>query len=68
MTAEEFEKYKTSQINTYSEKPINQEDTADFYWTEITSRRYMFEKNDTMVDLLKNLRKEDVVDYFKVNV
>ncbi len=47
-----------------SEKDYNLNREHSRYWGEISTHKYLFDRQQREIDLLKTLTKEDFVDYF----
>lgn len=68
MTNEEFEDHKMALATKKLEKPKQLDTQANKYWNEIEHRLYNFEREEKEVKVLKNLKKKDVLKFYKVPV
>ncbi|RCN36619.1 peptidase, M16 family [Ancylostoma caninum] len=64
MSDEEFEQQKTGLITRLLEKPKTLGGRFRRFWNEIECRQYDFDRNDSEVEVLRNVTKEDLLQYF----
>jgi len=67
MTDEEFSLHKAALSTKKLERPKTLNSLANFYWNEIASGDYNFGRHIDEVEYLKNVTKDDVVQFFKVS-
>ncbi|XP_065556618.1 insulin-degrading enzyme-like [Artemia franciscana] len=65
MTDEEFSLHKAALSTKKLERPKTLNSLANFYWNEIASGDYNFGRHVDEVEYLKNVTKDDVVQFFK---
>lgn len=68
MSSESFEKQKASLIDKINESLKNLMSETKRYWQQISSSTYNFDEVDEQVGLLKTFSKDEVVDFFAMNV
>lgn len=66
ITDEEFEVHKTALATKKLEKPKQLRKLTSTYWNEISTRLYNFDRVDMEVKQLKSLKKEQILDFYKV--
>lgn len=66
LTDEEFETHKTTLATRKLEKPKQLAKLTSKFWSEISSRYYNFERVEMEVKYLSTLKKEDVLNFYKV--
>lgn len=64
MSDEEFEKQKTGLITRLLEKPKTLGGRFRRFWNEIDCRQYDFDRNNSEVEVLNTVTKEDLLKYF----
>ncbi|WKY12611.1 hypothetical protein Q1695_003870 [Nippostrongylus brasiliensis] len=64
MSEEEFEKQKAGLITRLLEKPKTLGARSRRFWNEIDCRQYDFDRNNSEVEVLKTVSKEDLLEYF----
>ncbi|PIO70585.1 peptidase M16 inactive domain protein [Teladorsagia circumcincta] len=64
MPQEEFEKQKTGLITRLLEKPKTLGARSRRFWNEIDCRQYDFDRNNSEVEVLNTVTKEDLLSYF----
>lgn len=66
-----FARHKNALKTKKLEKPKKMKQQATRYWGEISSKQYMFERNEIEVKVLEDISKEDVkkfyTDYFHID-
>lgn len=65
MSDEEFNVHVQSLLTHLLEKPKGMQDRFGRLWSEIACRHYNFKRNLHEADVLKSLKKNDVIDFFK---
>ncbi|KAH0884687.1 hypothetical protein HID58_060783 [Brassica napus] len=61
---EEFKSNVTALIDMKLEKHKNLNEESSFYWREIKSGTFKFNRKDEEVDALRELKKEELIDFF----
>ncbi|VDO57024.1 unnamed protein product [Haemonchus placei] len=64
MPQDEFDKQKTGLITRLLEKPKTLGARSRRFWNEIDCRQYDFDRNNSEVEVLKTVTKEDLLSYF----
>ncbi|KAK6021600.1 hypothetical protein OSTOST_12725, partial [Ostertagia ostertagi] len=64
MPQDEFEKQKTGLITRLLEKPKTLGARSRRFWNEIDCRQYDFDRNNSEVEVLNTVTKEDLLSYF----
>ncbi|CAH8476306.1 unnamed protein product [Schistosoma turkestanicum] len=65
MSDEEFNVHVQSLLTHLLEKPRGMQDRFERLWSEIACRHYNFKRHLHEADILKSLKKNDVIDFFK---
>ena len=65
MDDETFEINKKSVINNLLEKPKTIYEQKSKYWREIRSSRYQFEREENVAKQLENVKKEDILKFYR---
>ncbi|CAI2726115.1 unnamed protein product [Schistosoma spindalis] len=65
MSDEEFNVHVQSLLTHLLEKPKGMQDRFGRLWSEIACRHYNFKRHLHEADVLKSLKKNDVIDFFK---
>ncbi|KAK6757615.1 hypothetical protein RB195_015435 [Necator americanus] len=64
MSEEEFEQQKTGLITRLLEKPKTLGGRSRRFWNEIECRQYDFNRNESEVEVLRHVTKEELLQYF----
>ena len=65
MSDQEFEGHRRSIINKRLETPKNLDAEINRFWTHVVSEYYHFTQVDTDVSLLRDISKQEVLDFFE---
>ncbi|XP_069679683.1 insulin-degrading enzyme isoform X2 [Periplaneta americana] len=65
MTSEEFDRHKEALAAQRLEKPKKLSVLSARFWSEITSQQYNFDRANIEVAHLRNLQKQDILDFYK---
>lgn len=68
MSSEEFERHKEALKSQKLEKPKRLSSQYTHYINEIALQQYHFDRNEKEVEILMTLTKEQVLEYYKVNL
>lgn len=61
----EFEKHKDALKTKKLEKPKKMKAQAARYWSEISSKQYMFERDEIEAQELSGIKKDELIDFYK---
>ena len=65
LTEEEFEKFRQSVIATAQVKDINLYEESGRAWDEVYDQFYMFNRQEKYIEALKDITKDELIDYFQ---
>lgn len=68
MDEDEFNRHKTALAAQRLEKPRMMSTLSTVFWSEISSQQYNFDRTNIEVAYLKTLTKEQILEFFKVNL
>jgi secreted Zn-dependent insulinase-like peptidase len=68
MTDEEFETVQTALIKLKNMVEVELESEVNRHWSEITSREYIFNRLQLEAQMIAQLTKQDVVNFYKEHV
>ncbi len=66
MNEDEFETEKQALITAKLEKPKQLIAFSRKLWHEIDTKQYNFNRDEIEVNAIKNITKDDIIDFFKV--
>lgn len=67
MSVEEFERHKEALKAQKLEKPKRLSSQYSLYMNEIALQQYHFDRSEKEVDILMNISKDQVLEYYKVS-
>jgi len=68
LTDEEFETVQTALIKLKNMVEVELESEVNRFWSEITSKEYIFNRLELEADALALLTKQDVIDFYKTRI
>lgn len=65
MTEEEFKIHVDAVLVKVSEKDYNLQKDNFRFWQEISTHKYLFDRQEKEIEALKSLKKEDFIGHFE---